>query len=319
MYSMSAIVCSVSNAVKSFGIHKALDNVSLGLQEKEIYGLLGSNGAGKSTLIKIMTGLMIQDSGEVQYFGQEFSKNYSRLKTSFSVVPQDISCYHGFTVRENLRFFGLMYNIKGEALSKKIQYLIDWFQLKDFENKPVSELSGGYKRLLNIACSLVHDPAIIFLDEPTVGLDPTMRRIIWKKVKELKDQGRTICLTTHYLDEAQQLCDRVGLLVNGKLLVSGTPQELIEQFGGFRILIMKLNKIIGEQHADLIKNSFPDSHVEVMGATVVISFSQEHSLEKISMLTQWLSDQDYDVLSSVVKEPELEDVFLNVTGERMRN
>jgi ABC-2 type transport system ATP-binding protein len=312
-------VCLVTNVTKSFGLHKALDNINLVLMEREIYGLLGSNGAGKSTLIKIVTGIMMQDLGNVQYFGQELDKNYSKIKTLFSVVPQDISCYHGFSVYHNLRFFGLMYGLKGEKLDEKIEYLLDWFQLKEFEKKTVADLSGGYKRLVNIACSLLHDPQIIFLDEPTVGLDPTMRRLIWKKIKELKNQGKTICLTTHYLDEAQQLCDRVGLLVNGKLLVSGTPNELIEKFGGVRILIMKLDKIIDEAHAELIKNSFPDSRVEITGSVIVISFSQEHSLEKISILTQWLNDQGYEVASSVIKEPELEDVFLNVTGERLRN
>lgn len=316
---MGKVITSVEHIVKNFGSFRALDHVSIDLEEKEIFGLLGSNGAGKSTLIKIMTGLLAPDEGTVKYFDYELFSNYGELKTVFSVVPQEISCYHGFTVRQNLEFFGLMHNIRAEKLEEKIKYLLEWFALKDFENKPVEELSGGYKRLVNIACSLIHDPAIIFLDEPTVGLDPAMRRLLWGKIKELKGLGKTICLTTHYLDEAQSLCDRVGLLVNGRILVQGQPIELIRKYGGYRILVMKLSTLIKDDDISAIKNSFEGAQVEITGSTIVVSFSQEHSLEKIALLTQWLTNQGYEVLSSIIKEPELEDVFLNITGERMRN
>ncbi|MEM4391023.1 MAG: ABC transporter ATP-binding protein [Candidatus Diapherotrites archaeon] len=315
---MSTPVCLVENITKFYGDYLALDNVSLELYEKEIFGLLGSNGAGKSTLIKIMTSLLEADKGNVAYFGLNLDEKKEEIKKLFAVVPQEISCYHGFSVEQNIRFFGLMYGIKAEKLEERTKYLLDWFQLSDFSGRPVNELSGGYKRLLNIACSLVHDPKIVFLDEPTVGLDPTMRRLLWKKIYELKEQGKTICITTHYLDEAQSLCNRVGLLVNGKLIVVGEPFELIKKYGGVRILVMKLSHIIMQDHAEAIKNSFEDSQVEVQGSTIIISFSQEHSIEKISLLTQWLENQGYEVISSIIKEPELEDVFLNLTGERMK-
>ncbi len=315
---MAGPICIVENVTKFFGDYKALDNVSLELYEKEIFGLLGSNGAGKSTLTKIMTTLLESDEGKVNYLGLDLYENIEQIKKLIAIVPQEISCYYGFSVRQNIRFFGLMYGVKGEKLEEKINYLLDWFQLGKFADKPVNELSGGYKRLLNIACSLVHDPKIVFLDEPTVGLDPSMRRLLWKKIFELKEQGKTICITTHYLDEAQSLCNRVGLLVNGKLIVVGEPFELIKKYGGVRILVMKLSHIIMQDHVEAIKNSFEDSQVEIEGSTIVISFSQEHSIEKISLLTQWLENQGYEVISSLIKEPELEDVFLNLTGERMK-
>lgn len=316
---MAKIVCRAEHITKSFGSYRALDDVSLEMYESEVYGLLGSNGAGKSTLTRIMSGLLKPDDGAVSYYDLDLEKNYRSLKKRFSVVPQEISCYYGFSVRQNIEFFGLMYGIAGDELEKKIEYILKWLSLEKFADKAVNELSGGYKRLVNIACSIVNDPAIIFMDEPTVGLDPKMRHLLWDKIKELKDQGKTICLTTHYLDEAQELCDRVALLVNGRLLVKGEPQELIEKYGGYRILIMKVSKDIPPEHSEIIKNTFEGSQIVFVGRTIVISFNQEHSLEKISILTQWLIDQGYEVLSSNVKEPELEDVFLNITGERLRD
>lgn len=318
MLAMPRTVCEALNITKYFGEFKALDDVSVEMQEKEVFGLLGSNGAGKSTLTKIMVGLLKQDSGEVRFLGKGLERNEAELKKIFSVVPQEISCYHGFTVTENIRFFGLMYGVKGRQLEEKTAHLIEWLSLSKFANKPVNQLSGGYKRLLNIACSLVHDPLIIFLDEPTVGLDPNIRHLMWEKIRELKDEGKTICLTTHYLDEAQALCNRIGILVNGRLIVKGDPQELIKKYGGYRILVIKLNKEVLSEDSESVKSSFPDAQTALLGNTIVISFKQEHSLEKISRLTQWLEEQGYEIISSVVKEPELEDVFLNLTGERMR-
>jgi len=315
---MKKVICSAENISKSFGKYKALDDVSIELYEGEVFGLLGSNGAGKSTLTKIMSGLIKPEKGEVKFFQYELNKHYEKIKKTFSVVPQEVSCYHGFSVKDNIKFFGLMHGIRGENLKEKTEYLMDWLSLIKFQNKPVQELSGGYKRLTNIACSLIHDPQIIFMDEPTVGLDPGLRRLFWEKIKELKEMGKTICLTTHYLDEAQVLCDRVGLLMNGRLLVKGNPPALIEKFGGYRIVIIKLSTPVSEEHLEAIRRSFVDSQVESIGNTIVISFTQPHSLQKISLLTQWLIEQHYEVTGSVVKEPELEDVFINITGDMIR-
>lgn len=316
---MPKTVCQAQHITKNFGSFKALDDVSIELDDGEIFGLLGSNGAGKSTLTKIMTGLLNQDRGKISFYGYDLNQNYDEIKTIFSVVPQEVSYYYGFTVRENLDFFGKMYGLRGKELKEKTSFLLEWMKLSNFENKPANQLSGGYKRLLNIACSLVNDPRIIFMDEPTVGLDPSMRHLMWEKIKELKAQGKTICLTTHYLDEAQTLCNRVGLLVKGRMLVKGEPLELIRKYGGYRILIVKVSKMISSEHIEAIKNAFEESQVEVAGDTIVVSFSQKRSLEKISALTRWLLEQGYKVLSSIVKEPELEDVFLNLTGEKMRD
>ncbi|VVB99273.1 putative branched-chain amino acid transport ATP-binding protein LivG [uncultured archaeon] len=315
---MAKVVCRAEHISKTFGSFRALDDVSIEMEEGQIYGLLGSNGAGKSTLTRIMSGLLSQDSGGVYYYDFRLEENYRELKKLFSVVPQEASFYQGFSVRANIEFFGIMYGMKGKALGERVEHLLDWLALRKFENRAANELSGGYKRLLNIACSLVNDPAIIFMDEPTVGLDPAIRKLLWEKVKELKHQNKTICLTTHYLDEAQALCDYIGVLVNGRLIVKGEPMDLIKKYGGYRILVMKVDLPLAEEDTNAIKNTFEGSQTTVMGNTIVISFHQEHSLENISLLTQWLMDRGYSVTSSIVREPELEDVFLNVTGDRIR-
>lgn len=316
---MPKIVCEAKNIKKSFGSYLALDDVSIKLRDSEIFGLLGSNGAGKSTLTNIMSGLIEQDEGEVSYYGYDLRENYNEIKQYFSIVPQEISCYYGFTIRENLKFFGLMYGVKGQELKEKIDYLLDWLNLTKYAKKPVNTLSGGYKRLTNIACSLLHDPDIIFMDEPTAGLDPKIRHMMWEKIEQLKDDGKSICLTTHYLDEAEELCDTVGMLFNGKLLVSGTPENLISKYGGYRVVTLKMDRIVPQEISDTIKRVLKESLVDVTGNKIIISFEKKDSLEKISTLTKWLSDKGYKVKNSVVKEPELEDVFLNITGQQLRD
>ncbi len=279
---------------------------------------MGSNGAGKSTLTKIMSGLVSQDEGRVLYYGYELEKNYGNLKKFFSVVPQEISCYSGFTVKENVDFFGKMHGKRGEELRKKTKEILDWLMLSEFSKRPANELSGGYKRLLNIACSVVGDPSIIFMDEPTVGLDPNMRHMLWEKIFELQEQNKTICLTTHYLEEAQELCDHVGLLMNGRLIIKGAPPDLIKKYGGQTVLITKTDRQVSDEHAEKIKKIFEVSQTVIIGNSIVISFPQEQSLEQISILSDWLKQNGYKVTSSVVKEPDLEDVFLNITGEKLK-
>lgn len=162
---------------KKFGNFTALSEVSLSIIENEVFGLLGPNGAGKSTLSRILMGLLEANSGKVSFFGMEFKAGKKQIMQKVAIVPQEISAFRSFSVRQNICFFGTLYGIKGKALRQKADFLIDWLKLKEFENRKVEDLSGGYQRLLNIACSLVHDPQVIFFDEPTVGLDPRMRKL----------------------------------------------------------------------------------------------------------------------------------------------
>jgi|SRR3989344_1939482 len=303
---------------KSYGKFKALDNVSIAIRKGEIYGLIGPNGAGKSTLSRIITGLLKQDSGKIFINGKELEKNFGKLKRFIAIVPQDVSFFLDFTVEENLWFFSALYGLPANEVSQRTDYLLKWLYLDKFRKRKAKDLSGGFKRLLNIACSLVNNPEIIIMDEPTVGLDPKVRQIFWEKILSLKEQGKTICLTTHYMDEAQHLCSTIGLISGGKVLVSGSPFELIQKLGGVKVIVIRLNKVPEKEDVDVLKTTMTEGEVAVSGTFLIISVVPEKALEKISAITEWLVGEGYEIISSQVKEPDLEDVFMTATGERLR-
>ena len=318
-YAAAAPIVQIRSINKFYGNFQALNDVSLDIMQGEVFGLIGPNGAGKSTLAKIMTGLGKADSGTVNFSGAELTANYDKIKGFIAIVPQETSFFYSFTVEQNLKFFGAMYGLTGAELQKRTDYLIEWLGLSSFRKRQAENLSGGYKRLLNIACSLVNNPKVIFMDEPTVGLDPKVREHFWEKIFELKHQGKTICITTHYMDEAEHLCNRIGLISDGKVLLSGTPQELIASFGGVKVLVVKLNKVPEKIIVDAIKGTLKGSDVNAAGNYLIISFLPERALEKIASITEWLVKEGYEIVSSRIKEPDLEDVFMNVTGQQLRN
>jgi ABC-2 type transport system ATP-binding protein len=310
----------VDSISKSYGNMKALENVSLAIKKGEVFGLIGPNGAGKSTLSKIITGMLKQDSGVVFINGIELAKNFSKIKSYMAIVPQDVSFFMDFSVEENISFFATLYGLDANTARQRTDYLINWLYLEKFKNIKAKNLSGGYKRLLNIACSLVNDPQIIIMDEPTVGLDPKVRQIFWEKITYLKEQGKTICLTTHYMDEAQHLCNTIGLISNGKLLVNGTPFDLIQKYGGVKVLVVGLDKVATESDFESLKGILQGTESEIAqsGTFLIISVPNEKALQKISAITEWLVGKEYQILSSQLKEPDLEDVFMTVAGERLR-
>ncbi len=304
-------VVFVKDVVKSFGDTKALGGVSLQIEEGEVFGLLGSNGAGKSTLMNIIFGFEKPDSGYITMLGEQ--KLTNEVKQKLALVPQNTAFYDDFSVEKNLRFFASLYGISGKVLDDRIKFLLDWLKLKDFKKSKARNLSGGYQRLLNIAISVVHDPELIFFDEPTVGLDPKMRQMFWDKIEELNKKGKTIVITTHYMDEAEALCHRIALLKKGKLLSIGKPSELITQYGGIKVVIYKLAQNLKQEDFENIKSALKQKDLVLEGNTLFIPFPQEHSIEKISALTEWLLKKGYTIVSSSIKEPDLEDVFLNLT------
>ena len=308
-------IVEVKSISKSFGSKKVLDAVSFGIEKGEIFGLLGSNGAGKSTITSIILGLEKQSSGEVILFGNDKSKN---IKSRIALVPQDVAFYKDFSVEKNMRFFASISGLKRKKSAAKIEFLLKWLNLMDFKDTKADFLSGGYQRLLNIALSLLHDPELIFLDEPTAGLDPKMRQMLWEKIKELRDEGKTIILTTHYMDEAEKLCSRVALLKKGKLLVEGKPHELILKYGGIKVMIFDVEGGVKEEDLAKIRSVLNQSTVISKGELLFIPFELEHSLERVTAITEWLMKKGYNIRSSTTKEPTLEDVFLNITGETMK-
>lgn len=205
----------------------AVDGLSLTVQEGRFYGLLGPNGAGKTTTLSILCGLLNADSGEAEVMGHSLPQHIDRVKPLLGVVPQDIALYDTLTARENLAFFGAMYGIKGKTLTQRATELLEEFGLTEKADKPVQTYSGGMKRRVNLMVGLLHGPRILFLDEPTVGIDVQSRAMINAYLQKLNANGTTIIYTSHHMDEAERMCDGIGIIDRGKLIVEGSPKELL--------------------------------------------------------------------------------------------
>lgn len=224
----------VFNLVKKFktaGKEKtAVDNVTFSIGHNEIFGILGPNGAGKTTLTRLLTMQLLPTSGKIFYESQIADRNSAALKKLIGVVPQHINFDQELSVEENLELHARLYGLSKSARQTRINELLNYMELAEFANYNVRKLSGGMKRRLLIARALIHRPKIIFLDEPTVALDPQVRRRIWNLIQELSCGGATIILTTHYIEEAEKLCNRVAILNKGKLIIEGSPKSLCENF-----------------------------------------------------------------------------------------
>lgn len=217
-----------SDLSKNFGDFEAVNNLNLQVQKGEIYGLLGPNGAGKTTTIKILGGLLAPTSGDVYVLGDKIpDKNAA---SNIGYMPQETALYVGLTVHQNMEFYAKLFGIKKSDIKEKEKDLLDFVDLYDWRNELVQNLSGGMKHRASLACTLIHNPPLLFLDEPTVGVDPELRISFWNYFNKLKNEGTTILITTHYMDEARR-CDRVGFMNRGKLIAESTPRELLIKTG----------------------------------------------------------------------------------------
>lgn len=273
----------IRGLTKIYGKIKALDNVSFSIGRGEIYGLLGPNGAGKTTTIKILTTLSKPDSGKILIFGIDIVKTPEKIKSLISCVPQENNLDRELTVYENLLIYGMLHKIKD--LKKKIEEALVRFDLIERRNSHVSELSGGMQKRLLFARALLSDPKILFLDEPTTGLDPQIRRQIWDIIRKAKMEGKTVILTTHYIEEADALCDRVGILSKGKLVAEGSPEGLKRSVGNF-----VLEKLDG--NGTLTQHIFR---------------TEEEAYERARIIGPPFT----------IRRSNLEDVFIKLTGERI--
>jgi len=223
-------VIVLDNLVKRFEDITAVDGLSLKVEKGELFGLLGPNGAGKTTTINVLCGLLEPTSGSVSVGGHDVQKEPRKVKELIGVCPQDTATYPYLTGRENVELFGNLHAMSKEKLKKNADELLARMELLKDANRRLGKYSGGMKRRVNLIMALIHDPEISFLDEPTVGMDPQSRRAVWEFIKELKKQGKTIILTTHYMEEAEELCDRVGIMDYGKLIALGAPEYLKTKF-----------------------------------------------------------------------------------------
>lgn len=293
---------SVSNLRKLYGGRVAVDDVSFSVERGEVYGLLGPNGAGKSTTIGAMVGLVKPDGGTIRINGGD--PLLPSVRSCIGLAPQALAIYEELSACSNLEFFGKLQGLGGSKLRSRVEWALELSGLKDRAKDTVNTFSGGMKRRLNLACGLVHDPQVVFLDEPTVGVDPQSRNYIFESVEELKTQGLTVIYTTHYMEEAERLCDRIAIMDNGRILAEGTLAELLAKHGTGSVVFAEFEKAIPEVLR--IRG-------EAVGNTLTIRTAEPFK-EVAAMGSAG------DVLRSLrVEQPNLESVFLSLTGRSLRD
>jgi ABC-2 type transport system ATP-binding protein len=304
---MTEKVIEVNSLVKKYGNLTTVDNISFSIKKGEIFAFLGPNGAGKTTTVEILECLRTATSGSVNVLGYNTKKDDFKIKQRIGVLPQDFSAFEWLNVYENIDYFAKMY-----PKHLNVNEIIETLDLEDKRNTLFKDLSGGLKQRVGVAISLVNDPEMVFLDEPTTGLDPKARRDVWDAVKELKNKGKTVFLTTHYMDEAYYLADRVCVLHKGQIIAEGTPDDLINRYGGGNTLIIR--GCDPEARNELI-NAIPDGTVE--GNDVLAKLSEDDAVASISVAASIINTGDFTCEEIYVRKSTLEDVFLNLTGEKL--
>ncbi|MGL6107835.1 ABC transporter ATP-binding protein [Romboutsia sp.] len=305
----------ITGLYKSFGDTFALENLNLSIEKGEIFGLLGPNGAGKSTTINILLSLLEKDRGNIKICNQELNKNNANIRAKLGIVPQDLAVFEDMTALENVMFFGSLYDLKGKELKEKSLKALEFVGLEDAK-KLCKTFSGGMKRRLNIACGIVHEPELLILDEPTVGIDPQSRNHIMKSIKTLNKNGCTVIYTTHYMEEVEAICDNIAIMDKGKVIASGTKEalkEIITDKNKFEIMVNDITEI-NEKELTAIKGI--DS-VEFKGNKILVSIDRE--VNGLNEFILYLSNKAIKILDIQSKVLTLEDVFLNLTGRKLRD
>lgn len=301
---------------KHFGDHKAVQGVSFTARPGEVFSLLGPNGAGKSTTISMLSGLIPPTEGDAYIMGHSIRSAPEAAKANLGVVPQDIALYPDLSARENLDFWGKMYGLRGPALKKRVDEVLEVIGLTERQKDRVGKFSGGMKRRVNIGVALLHKPAVVIMDEPTVGIDPQSRRHILDNVKELNRAGMTVLYTTHYMEEAAELSHQIAIVDAGKIIASGTHAELI--------------KLVGEQtRIDLTLNADAAQVLPAWTATTGVARIDatdgkvtalvDDSNRVLPRLFEAASKAGVRLLSIDIQEPNLETVFLHLTGKALRD
>ncbi len=294
---------TVTNLKKSYPGIIAVDDISFEIHRGEVFGLLGPNGAGKSTTINMIVGALAPDSGTIAIDGGGGPDNPD-VRRKIGTAPQSLAIYDDLSAEENLCFFGHLYGLSGKKLHSRVDEVLDLVALTDRRKDRAANYSGGMKRRLNLACALVHDPPLLMLDEPTVGVDPQSRNLLFEKIESLRSQGRTVLYTTHYMEEAQRLCDRVAIIDHGHILDLDTVPNLLKRHGGMSMVEAEFETV-------------PPAGLSLPGTLEdrTLRFESATPFEEIARLTT------LGVPFSRIefRRPDLENVFLNLTGRRLRD
>lgn len=309
-------VIEIKNLTKEYKKIKAIDDLSFNVEQGEILGLLGPNGSGKSTTMNCILSLLNFSKGSIKIFGKEMNPNAYDIKKDIGVVFQDVAVFEELTVYNNIDYFCGLY-IKDKTLRKKyIEDAIKLVGLEDFKKFYPKQLSGGLLRRLNIACGIAHKPKLIFLDEPTVAVDPQSRNNILEGIKKLRDNGATIVYTTHYMEEVEILCDRVIILDKGKVIATGTNDELKELVHIEEKVSIEIENL-EKKHIEILKTFKNVEEVSYQNSTLIMTYTKgSHHLDK---LLDYLKKEHITYQNIFVTRPTLNDVFLELTGKELRD
>ena len=311
-------ILEVQNLVKKYGDFAAVDDVSFAIEAGEIFSLLGPNGAGKTTTISVLSCLLKPTSGDAVIGGHSVTRESLQVREVIGVVPQDIALYNMLSARENLEFWGRMYSMGGAALKQRVDEVIEQIGLADKANQKVETYSGGMKRRVNIGVGLLHKPRVIYMDEPTVGIDPQSRRSILDTVKDLNKQGMTVLYTTHYMEEAQELSDRVGIIDHGKLIALGTQKELTQIVGEYDTLRLHIGEEDDAEKLAQALNGIPGV-VKCSAADHEVVLVVPEAEEALAPAVTRANEAGIRIHSVDIQEPNLETVFLQLTGRALRD
>jgi ABC-2 type transport system ATP-binding protein len=304
----------VRDLCKNYGSTAALAGVSFAVRPGELFGLLGPNGAGKTTLMSIVSGLLDPSGGAIFLADQPFHRQDRDLRRVIGMVPQDLAIYNELTARENLRFFGELYGLGGSELARRVESILVAVALADRADQRVSTFSGGMKRRLNLGASLVHEPKILLLDEPTTGVDPQSRNHIFEEVRRLNAHGMTIVYTSHYMEEVQALCPRIGIIDHGTLIACDLVQTLLGQLPSrLRFSARALPETARSRIQNLLSIG-----VTTIGADTVEIACQDVKRTLLQVVSI-LADEQVEMTSLEMHEPNLEHVFLHLTGRALRD
>ncbi len=307
----------IKDVTKSYGRQKVLQNVSFEIMEGELFGLLGPNGAGKSTLIDILTGIQSMDSGEIFINGKSIKTDKVEIRKHLGLVPQDIALLEELNAVDNLEYFGGLYGLAGQELKSQIEKLLEVAGLTDKKKEKVKNYSGGMKRRLNIAVAMLHNPSILILDEPTVGVDAQSRQHIFDYIQSLAEQGTTILYTSHYMEEIETLCKRVFILDLGEEVAYGTKEEVKKLVGHTQTVALTLDRVPAG-FDEVLKNSENGiQFVTVDGQDIELTIDQ--TIFSMMKLIEQVEQAQLVIKSVNVKETTLEEAFLQLTGKTLRD
>lgn len=304
----------VKNLRKTFSDKEVLKGLSFSIKKGEFYGLLGPNGAGKTTTISILSSLLPADSGEIQINNLDLKANTNKIKSMIGVVPQEIALYNELSAMENLKFWGGLYNISGSELNKRAKELLKLMGLEARKDEKVKNYSGGMKRRINIAAALMHKPKILFMDEPTVGIDPQSRNLIYEIIEQQKKEGVTIIYTTHYMEEAERFCDRIAIIDEGNIIAEGTMEALKKDNAVRETIAINFSKL-SENNFTAIQEFWKEINI----SENLIHFYSSDVKNDLPKLITYCNQLGLEIINIEILKINLETIFLNLTGKQLRD